>query len=405
MRISGPLRDKNFLIYSLGNTVSWVGTWAQRIGVGWLSWDLTHRTAWVGAISLAQLLPLIAFGPLFGTLLDRHDHRRYALGVNVVLALLAVALYALTALHAMQIGLLCAMAVLLGIANSAYQAVRLAMINDVVASEQLSEAIAINSVLFNLTRAVGPAIAGVIIAQLGIAAAFAFNAVSFLGILAALLVVQVRPQAARHAPQGLLAESRAGIRYVFQHRGMRQLMLLSAITSILGRGVIELLPAFADSVFRRGSVGLADLTTSAGIGAIAGALLLSRLQGARSLPSITRKATLALGGVIAAFALCTSFRVGLALAGLCGFTIVLSSVGLQVLLQAGIRADFRGRVLGLWSAVNMAGPGVGAALTGTLAQLAGLKAVSATAGLLCIVLIILAMPPSRPLHAEHARYD
>src|ERR1700722_14777770 len=103
-RIPAVLRDRNFLIYSLGNTISWLGTWAQRIGVGWLSWALTHQVFWVGLISLLQTLPLIALGPLFGALLDRHDHRYYAMAVNTALALLAVTLYVLTAVHLMQIG-------------------------------------------------------------------------------------------------------------------------------------------------------------------------------------------------------------------------------------------------------------------------------------------------------------
>ena len=271
--VPAVLRDRNFLIYSLGNTISWLGTWAQRIGVGWLSWALTHQVFWVGLISLVQTLPLIAVGPLFGTLLDRHDHRYYAMAVNTALALLAVALYVLTAAHLMQIGVLFILALLLGVANSAYQAVRLTMINDVVRPSLRASAIATSSVLFNLTRAVGPALAGLIIARHGLAAAFAVNAISFLGALGALAFMRLRPLAVNESTQGLLAESRAGLRYVIEHAGIRQVMLLSAITSILARGVIELLPAFADVVFRRGSVGLADLTTAGGAGAIAGCCL------------------------------------------------------------------------------------------------------------------------------------
>jgi MFS family permease len=390
-----PLRDRNFLIYALGNTISWLGTWAQRIGIGWLSWDLTHRTFWVGAIALAQLLPLILFGPLFGTLLDRRDHRRYSVSVNITLALLAIVLYALTALHAMNIVWLCVMALLVGVANGAYQSVRLAMINDVVKPEQLSGAIAINSILFNLTRVVGPAIAGTIIATSGIAAAFAVNAVSFLGILGALGIVQLRPAHPRHAPLGFLAESRAGLRYLFEHAGLRQLMLLSGISAILGRGIYELFPAFADLVFHRGSVGLANLTTAAGVGAILGAVLLSQTRSSPQVARMARYATLSLGLAVALFALCTSFAGGLVMAGVMGFSIVLSSVGLQVLLQSGIDEKFRGRVLGLWSAVSVAGPGVGAALSGTVAQFTGLKFAAVASGLLCTLLVLWAMPRSR----------
>jgi MFS family permease len=163
-------------------------------------------------------------------------------------------------------------------------------------------------------------------------------------------------------------------------------MLLSAITSILGRGVIELLPAFADLVFRRGSVGLANLTTAAGIGAIAGALVLSH-TGSRAIgPRLTQYSTVLLGPVVVAFGLCSSFALGLLVTAVFGFMIVLCSVGLQVTLQSGIHDRFRGRVLGMWSAVNVAGPGIGGGLAGWLAQLAGLKVVSVLTGLACLLL-------------------
>jgi MFS family permease len=390
-----PLRDRNFLIYSLGNAISWLGTWAQRIGVGWLSWELTHRTAWVGVISLAQLLPLIIFGPLFGTLLDRHDHRRYAMVVNTVMALLAVALYVLTAAHLMNIAVLCVMAVLVGVANSAYQAVRLAMVNDVVAPEQLSEAIAISSILFNVARLVGPAIAGAVIAVEGIAAAFLVNAISFLAILGALGMVQVRVRVWHQRSGGFIAESRAGLRYLLEHPVLRQLLLLSAISAILGRGVYELYPAFADLAFQRGSRGLADLTTAAGAGSILGALLLSRARSPAKVARLTRCAVPTLGIAACLFGLCTAFAAGCAMAALIGFAAVLSSVGLQVLLQSGIEDRYRGRVLGLWTAVNVAGPGVGAALIGAAAQLTGLRVASVASGLLCTTLVLWAMLRSR----------
>jgi MFS family permease len=398
--VPAVLRDRNFLIYSVGNAISWLGTWAQRIGVGWLSWELTHKTLWVGLISLAQILPLIAFGPLFGALLDRHNHRYYAMVVNSALALLAVGLYVLTASHMMHIGLLFVFALLLGVANSAYQSVRLAMINDLVAPPLLAGAIAASSILFNITRAVGPAVAGIIIARDGLAAAFAANAVSFLAMLGALAVMRLRPLAVKKSTQGLLVESREGLRYVIDHPGIRQVMLLAAITSILARGVIELLPAFADSVFGRGSEGLAELTTAGGVGAIGGALLLSWAGLTEWLPRLTRHAALCVGGFVIAFGCTRSFEVGLLLTGALGFSIVLCSIGLQVLLQHSIRDGLRGRVLGLWTAVNIAGPGIGSALIGGLAQWAGLQVVTVAAGLLCMLFVGWAMPRARPLLLE-----
>jgi MFS family permease len=389
MQLSLPavLKDRNFRIYSLGNLISYLGTWAQRIAVGWLSWELSHQAFWVGMIAFAQILPLMALGPLFGTLLDRHDHRHFAMVVNGGSAVLAVLLYVLTAANVMNIGLLFALALALGIANSGYQAVRLAMINEVVAPPLLAGAIAANSVLFNLTRAVGPAIAGVVIARFGLAAAFAVNAISFVAILSALAAVKLRPREVRRTSHGFWEESRQGWRYVVDHPAIRQMMLLSGITSILARGMIELLPVFADSVFHRGSLGLANLTTAAGIGAIIGALVLSQVGASRLLPPITRVSALALGGIVIGFAVCRDFATGMLISGLLGAAIVLCSVGLQVILQSSIRDQFRGRVLGLWTAVNIAGPGIGGAVLGAGANWAGLRVIGVGAGVMCLLLV------------------
>jgi MFS family permease len=371
----GALANRSYQIYLAGNAISGLGTWSQRIGIGWLSWDLTHSTSWVGGIALAQMLPLIIFGPLFGAVLDRSDHRRYALLVNVLLGLLSLALYVLTAAGLMHIGLLALMAVLLGLVSSAYHAARLTLVNDIVEPQHLPSAIAMNSAMFNVTRAVGPALAGITIARYGIAVSFAINAASFIGMLTALSLVQLRPRQTRRETHGLIAESIAGLRYVIHHAGLFQLLMLSAVTSILGRGIVELMPAFADAVFARGSLGLAQLTTAGGIGAIAGAVVLSQAQVGRQLALLTRVATLGVGVVVCLFGLSTAFWLGLLVSGALGFAVVLCGIGLQVRLQAALHDSFRGRVLGVWTSVALAGPGL------------GLRAVTIAAGLLCIALV------------------
>jgi MFS family permease len=388
-------------VYSLGNAVSFMGTWAQRIGIGWLSWELTHSASWVGAISLAQYLPLIVLGPFFGVLLDRHDRRAYALVVNACAAVLAAALYALTALHWMSIQILLAFAIVLGVANSAYQAARLAMVNELVTPDLLPQAIAISSVVFNLSRALGPAVAGIIIAHEGIAAAFAANSLSFLPFLAALATIDLRERGTREPRKSVWLESREGFHYAATHPQLRQLLLLSAISAILGRGAVELLPAFAAAVFHRGSTGFADLNAAMGVGAIFGAVGLSRAATTRWLAILARHATIGLGVVLVAFGFSRNYTAGLLVMTLFGLTVVLCSVGLQTLLQACIQDRYRGRVLGLWSAVNVAGPGVGAALLGSLAQLFGLRVVTVLSGMLCVTLVLLVIGRNRSFLQRH----
>jgi MFS family permease len=392
---TAPCGARGFLVYSAGNAISFMGTWAQRIGIGWLSWELTQSSTWVGCIALAQYVPLIVLGPFFGVLLDRHDRRGYGLAVNGSAAILAGALYALTALHWMNIQLLLVLAILLGIVNSAYQAARLAMVNDLVPPELLAQGIAISSILFNLTRALGPAAAGVLIAHQGVAAAFAANSISFLAILGALSIIDLRPPAGRVARKGVLLESREGFAYASGHPRLRRFLILGAITSVLGRGGLELLPAFSAAVFNRGSTGLAQLNTAVGIGAIAGALLLSRSGTGPRLARLTRYATLALGLILALFGASSSYPAGLVILAVFGLAVVLCSVGLQTLLQSVLEDRYRGRVLGLWSAVNVAGPGVGAAILGSLAQPAGLMPVTVLSGLLCTILVFSVIGRSR----------
>jgi predicted MFS family arabinose efflux permease len=381
-------QERDYLWYSLGNAFSFMGTWAQRIGVGWLSWDLTNSATWVGCISLAQYLPLIVLGPLFGVLLDRHDRRAYAFFVNASSTVVAVMLYGLTALGWMTIQLLLMLAILAGVVNSAYQTSRLAMVNDLVAPQHLVQAIAVNSVLFNLSRALGPAAAGLLIAREGIASAFAANAASFVLVLVALSIIELRPVSPKSAPKDLLSETREGWAYIWARPRLRQLLTLSAITAVLGRGFLELLPAFSAEVFNRGSAGLAQLYTAVGVGAIVGAVLLSRSGRGGRLGRLTRYATLGLGLVLAMFGISHTYVVGLSVMVLFGLVVVLCSVGLQTILQSTLEDRYRGRVLGLWSSVNVAGPGVGAAILGAFSRIAGLMTLTVVSGLLCAILAL-----------------
>ena len=381
----GIFGDRNYALYALGNTVSALGMWAQRIGVGWMSWDLSHSATWVGLVSLAQFLPLIFFAPLFGGLLDRCDPKRYAIVTNLILTALAAVLYVVTALHALTIEVLCGLSILLGIANGAYHPVRLSLVNEVAPPGRLSQAIATNSILYNLSRSVGPALAGVAIASLGVAATFALNAISYAAIIYALAVIEIR--AVKRKPSGgFTHEFVAGIRYVAGHGLIRQLMLMSVVASIFGRGVVEQLPAISGGLFQRGSSGLALLTTAAGLGAVIGGILLSKRSAGSWLPVIANRSALWLGLSVIALGAMPTFLLATIVVFLLGIVGVICGVGLQVLLQKTIDETFRGRVLGLWGTCNVAGPGIGGALIGGMTPLLGLRGATIGSGALCCLL-------------------
>jgi hypothetical protein len=188
-----------------------------------------------------------------------------------------------------------------------------------------------------------------------------------------------------------------GLAYVRTHRSIREVMVVVLVTQTLARGMLELLPAFADSVFSRGSLGLAHLTTASGMGAILGSLSVSRLT-PLSLSRVTRYSAYAIGPLTTLFSLCRTYPSGLALCGLLTLAIVLCSIGLQVELQSNIEDSYRGRVMGLWTTVNTATPGIGGALIGALANACGLQFVCAATGIVCLILMI-AVRPRPPIVA------
>ena len=381
------LRDRNYALYALGNTISSLGTWAQRVGVGWLSWELSHSAFWVGLVSLSQFLPVTLFAPLFGGLLDRTDPKRYAIAANGALMIGAAALWVVTAVGAMTIERLCVLSLLLGIANGAYHPARLSIVNEVAPPGRLAEAIATNSILYNLARSVGPALAGISIAALGIAATFAINALSYVAVVAALAVITMRKMP-RRPSAGFISDFTDGLRYASGHKFIRELMLLSFVTSSLGRGVVELLPAFAGGVYDRGSSGLAALTTASGIGAVLGGMFLSRLGSGDGLSTLARRSAMSVGVAVAVFGFMPNYLSGLVAIFILSIVTVLCGVGLQVVLQQSIDAAFRGRILGLWGMCNVAGPGIGGAVLGALAQGIGVRTATVTSGVLCSALAV-----------------
>ena len=386
------LRNRNFALYSAGNIVSWLGLWMQRLGIGWLSWDLTHSAVWVGVVSMAQFLPIIGFGPLFGVLADRVDRKRYAIAVQVVQMGIAGLLWVACALDVMTPIVLVLLCTAIGISSAAHQPIRLALVNDLVPRDLLQQAITINSVLFNTSRFVGPALGGLAIATVGVASTFAINAVSYLAILWSLTLVELPTRTTRPASRGMASDLRAGLAYVWQHRPILQLMLVAGQTAFFARGAIELMPAFADAVFERGSAGLATLTTAAGAGAVAAGLLLSRTGSAGREAWLAAQGSVAAGAVLALFGLTHDFAAGVAVVALLGFATTLCTIGMQVELQSTVDNDYRGRVVSLWGVVTIAMPSLGSTLIGTLAHWkvlgtsGGLSNVTLASGVACATL-------------------
>lgn len=385
------LKDRNYALYLGGNTVSWIGTWMQRTAIGWLSWELTESASWVGAIVLAQYIPLVFIAPLFGVLIDRMDRRRYAIACLILQILLNAGLFAIHALGLLNIYALLACCVLLGIGNAAYQPIRLTLIHDIAPSALLTQAISLNAVMFNVTRVVGPAIGGFSIGAFGVGGTFLINTLTFLGTLFALLVVHIRPTARNTDAGGVLFQLLEGLRYIKNVPKFLELLILSITIAAFGRGMLELLPAFAGGVYDRGSSGLATLMAVAGVGGIVAGVLLSGTSSRRSLVLLITVGCALQGLFVVLLGLSNLFVLAaLSIFGIAAMS-TLASIGMQAVLQADLDSAFRGRVVSIWGMTTVAGPAFGASILGALAQITGLPMAAIVSGVLCTIVCIAVM--------------
>ena len=371
--IARVFAHRNYLVYVSGNSISLIGWWLERVAVGWLTWTLTHSGAWLGLISLADFLPVFFLSPFAGVLADRRDRVSTIRLTQWIGCAQASLLAILVVSDAMTIEILFALVLMLGIASGVAQPSRLALIPTLVDRESLASALAINSVIFNLTRFIGPALAGIVIAEIGIAAAFAANAVGYIAFQISLLNLRGLPPQPAVGRQNVLRASVEAFSYACRHSGIGPMLLLFVVTTIGTRGFIELFPGFADRVFGRGPQGLAMLTSTVGLGAICGASWMVLRSAITGLANVVLVCTLIMSLAILAFTATEAFYLALPCVFVAGAMMTITGTGAQTLIQAAVDARMSGRVMALYGMIFRAGPAVGAVLMGTLSEYLGLR--------------------------------
>jgi MFS family permease len=372
--IALPLRNANFGIYSVGSAVSLIGMWMQRIAIGWLTWELTKSGLWLGIVAFADFFPVLVIGPIAGAAADRWDRLRVVKTSQTVSLLQATVLFALTASGHMNIGLLVALTAFQGVVVAFNQPARLALVPSLVPQADLASAVAINSVVFNLARFIGPMFAGLAIVWSGVEAAFAANALSYVVFLAALARIRVVPTAADMTKRrSFSADLRDGIRYTASHPGIAALLVLLIALGIGGRPLNELLPGFAADVFRSGAGGLSILASAIGGGAILGGLWLGHRAHASGLTTIALSASFA--GALAAIAAVATESMWVAVPAVVVFGFCMSSAGIaiQTLIQLASDRSMRGRVMGLYGLIFRGAPAIGALAAGIASAHFGLR--------------------------------
>lgn len=363
------LDSKNFRTYLYGNIFSVLGIWVQRLALGWQAWQLSESAFVVGLVAAAQFLPTIFFTPFFGVIVDRISARSGAVVMHVIMIGIAFALAALTFADAMSIEWLIGLALMNGIANSAYAPIRLALIPDLVTKRQFPSAAALTATIFNLSRFIGPGVGGAIVALYGLGYAYLVNAITYIPVVFVLAMIRIDPHKPEHiGPTDYFGQLMEGIRYTRDHTLILQLMLLTGVCNFFGRGMLELMPAFAALIFEGGSSVLAALMSGIGLGAITASLLLTLRPVQARLRPMAFAAAVGVGLSIAAFGAVSTLPAGIAVAAMLGLFASLVSISSQTEIQLHVENRLRGRVMSLWSLVIMGAPAIGSLLGGSLAS-------------------------------------
>lgn len=377
-------RVPNYRYFATGNFISQIGYWIQRVAQAWLAWQLTHSGTWLGLVAAADLIPNVVISPFAGALADRVDRVRVIRLTQLFAIAQAWTLAILSFTDVITIEELFLLIFALGFINAFNQPARLALVPSLVDHATLPSALAINSLMFNIARFIGPAIAGVVIAEGSVGLAFVLNACTYVAFSLALARVNV-PREKLAAQRHFLRQSLDGYIYAMRHPGIGQMMMLFLVTSIGIRGYNELFPGFADVVFHRGAQGLAWLTATMGLGAIVGGIRMIRRGSVTGLTGLAINHTLWMSLSVLLFALVQSYWLALVAVFFSGLAMTTSGISAQTLVQTAVDPVMRGRVMAFYGMVFRAGPALGALIAGWLATRLGFHLPVAVGAAVCIL--------------------
>ncbi|MHB0879119.1 MAG: MFS transporter [Anaerolineae bacterium] len=377
--------NRNYALFMAGAFVSATGSWAQSVALGWLVLSLGNSEFLLGLTNFAQMVPLLLLAVPAGAIIDRFNHKHLLLfaqtGAMAANGVLAVA----TLAGVRSIPLILVTAVAGGLCNAVGWPMWSVFINDLVGPENLRSAVAVNSARFNLTRVIGPALAGVLLAAYGAGICLAISALSALGVVGAIIAIKMPPFVPKPVRPWLPA-MREGLGYCWRTPSVRELLLITSGIGFLALPYQTFLPAFARDVLGRGPETLGLLLTSVGFGALGGAALSGSRYAARNSRRLMIGLVLVVGVALIALALSRNLHLAMVTLAIVGLSMIGYLAVANATLQLTCRPDLLGRVMGVWTVVNAGMTPVGSLAIGAAAEQVGLTTAMGAAGGLCALL-------------------
>lgn len=367
-------RHRNFRLFWLGQTVSLIGTWMQQVATGWLALELSNSAYMVGLVAAAGSLPILFFSLPAGVLADRSEKLRVVRIAQTLMLIEASVLWWFAWSGRITIDWLLALVLFGGVLSAVEIPARQSLIIDLVVREDLLDAIALNSGGFNLARILGPTIAAVVIASLGLSWCFGFNALSYLAVLVGLALIRLpaRSMAGVVHPSAIDG-MREALRYVRNDRIMWILMRIVAVFSVLSVPILTLLPVVARDVLHLGVSGYGMLMTCYGVGATLGALAIASQGGKLRSGRTLTVSSLGLGLAILAFSFSQSVVFSGVMLFVTGVAVITNNALINTLLQHRVPNELRGRVMAIYVTVYVGMNPVGSYIGGWVASLVGAR--------------------------------
>lgn len=380
------LRHRNFKLFFFGQSTSLIGTWMTRLATAWLVYRLTHSALLLGVVSFSGQIVSFLLGPFAAVWVERLERRRLLIVTQAAAAVQSLTLAALTLAHAVNLREIIALMVFQGLINAFDMPARQSFLVHMVEDRgDLANAIAINSSMVNGARLVGPAIGGLIIAAFGEGWCFLIDGVSYFAVIASLLLMRLSALSRRGVPGGsLLEELRDGWDYVRRFRPIRTVLLLLALTCLMGWPYSVLLPVFAGSVLHGGAHTLGWLTAASGAGALSSALALAMRKSVVGLTRTLQGAVAILGAGLILFGLSHVLWLSLALMVMVGFGLIQAAAVVNTIIQTLVPDDKRARVMGYYTMAFFGAAPFGSLMAGALAQHIGAPHTVMLTGACCL---------------------
>lgn len=385
--LSRSFRHRDYRLFFSGQFISLVGTWMQQTAQSWLVYRLTGSSLSLGLVGFAGQFPVFLLAIFGGVMADRLNRRSVLVGTQAASLLQAALLAWLTLAGHIQVWQVMVLASCLGVVNAVDIPTRQSFIVELVGKEDLHNAIALNSSMFNSARILGPSVAGVLLAVVGEGWCFGLNALSFLAVIVCLLLMGVPARPAPTKRGSLVEHLREGFGYAWRTREVRTILLLLAVSSVIGMSYVVLMPVFAEEVLHSGPRGLGMLMAATGCGSLCGALLLAARAECKGIGRFAYFGMLCFGASLVLFAQSRFFWLSALLLVPVGFSMIVSMAAANTMLQTLCPDELRGRVMALYSMVFMGMAPFGALLSGSLAHLIGAPATVTAGGVACILVL------------------